>query len=102
MQCVPYMILRQKSGWFKGLTFAAVLANTSLADSLSVELELPMKYSFCGEASIAMLHAEARAYNTFDDPDRVRAFETEEDWNGNLQVVSLPACSVCRICCYVS
>ena len=78
------------------------LANTSLTDSLSVELELPMKYSFCGEASIAMLHAGARAYNTFDDPDRVRAFETEEDWNGNLQVVSLPACSVCRICCYVS
>ncbi len=78
------------------------LANTSLTDSLSVELELPMKYSFCGEASIAMLHAGARAYNTFDDPDRVRAFETEEDWNGNLQIVSLPACSVCRICCYVS
>ena len=78
------------------------LANTSLADSLSVELELPIKYSFCGKASVAMLHAEARAYNTFDDPDRVRAFETEEDWNGNLQVVSLPACSVCRICCYVS
>lgn len=78
------------------------LSNTSLTDSLSVELELPIKYSFCGEASIAMLHAEARAYNTFDDPDRVRAFETEEDWNGNLQIVSLPACSVCRICCYVS
>ena len=78
------------------------LANTSLTDSLSVELELPMKYSFCGEASIAMLHAGAHAYNTFDDPDQVRAFETEEEWNGNLQVVSLPACSVCRICCYVS
>ena len=78
------------------------LSNTSLTDSLSVELELPIKYSFCGKASVAMLHAEARAYNTFDDPDRVRAFETEEDWNGNLQVVSLPACSVCRICCYVS
>ena len=78
------------------------LANTSLTDSLSVELELPMKYSFYGEASIAMLHAGAHAYNTFDDPDQVRAFETEEEWNGNLQVVSLPACSVCRICCYVS
>ena len=78
------------------------LSNTSLTDSLSVELELPIKYSFCGKASVAMLHAEARAYNTFDDPDRVRAFETEEDWNGNLQIVSLPACSVCRICCYVS
>ena len=78
------------------------LANTSLTDSLSVELELPMKYSFCGEASVAMLHAGAHAYNTFDDPDQVRAFETEEEWNGNLQVVSLPACSVCRICCYVS
>ena len=78
------------------------LANTSLTDSLSVELALPMKYSFCGEASVAMLHAGAHAYNTFDDPDQVRAFETEEEWNGNLQVVSLPACSVCRICCYVS
>ena len=79
-----------------GIDFIGVLRIPAL------ELELPIKYSFCGKASVAMLHAEARAYNTFDDPDRVRAFETEEDWNGNLQVVSLPACSVCRICCYVS
>ena len=77
------------------------LANTSLCDTLSVELELPMQYSFAGEASIAMLDGEVHAYNTFEDPDHVRAYETEEEWNGNIQTLTLPVNSVCRINCYV-
>lgn len=77
------------------------LANTSLCDTLSVELELPMQYSFAGEASIAMLDGEVHAYNTFEDPDHVRAYETEEEWSGNIQTLTLPVNSVCRINCYV-
>ena len=77
------------------------LANTSLSDTLSVELELPMQYSFAGEASIAMLDGEVHAYNTFEDPDHVRAYETEEEWSGNIQTLTLPVNSVCRINCYV-
>lgn len=77
------------------------LANTSLSDTLSVELELPMQYSFNGEASIAMLDGEVHAYNTFEDPDHVRAYETEEEWSGNIQTVTLPVNSVCRINCHV-
>lgn len=77
------------------------LANTSLSDTLSVELELPMQYSFVGEASIAMLDGEVHAYNTFEDPDHVRAYETEEEWSGNIQTLTLPVNSVCRINCYV-
>lgn len=77
------------------------LANTSLCDTLSVELELPMQYSFAGEASIAMLDGEVHAYNTFEDPDHVRAYETEEEWNGNIQTLTLPVNSVCRVNCYV-
>ena len=77
------------------------LANTSLSDTLAVELELPMQYSFTGEASIAMLDGEVHAYNTFEDPDHVRAYETEEEWNGNIQTLTLPVNSVCRINCYV-
>ncbi len=78
------------------------LANTSLTDSLCVDLELHMKYSFTGEASVAMLHGDVHDCNTFDDPDRVRAFTSEEEWNGNIQTVTLPACSICRILCHVS
>lgn len=78
------------------------LANTSLTDSLCVELELHMKYSFIGEASVTMLHGDVHDCNTFDDPDRVRAFTSEEEWNGNIQTVTLPACSICRILCHVS
>lgn len=33
--------------------------------------------------------------------DRVRAFASEEEWNGNIQTVTLPACSICRILCHV-
>ena len=77
------------------------LANTSLCDTLSVELELPMQYSFAGEASIAMLDGEVHAYNTFEDPDHVRAHETEEEWSGNIQTLILPVNSVCRVNCYV-
>ena len=77
------------------------LANTSLCDPISVELELPMQYSFAGEASIAMLDGEVHAYNTFEDPDHVRAYETEEEWSGNIQTLTLPVNSVCRINCYV-
>lgn len=77
------------------------LANTSLCDTLSVELELPMQYSFAGEASIAMLDGEVHAYNTFEDPDHVRAYETEEEWSGNIQTLTLPVNSVCRVNCYV-
>lgn len=77
------------------------LANTSLCDTLSVELELPMQYSFAGEASIAMLDGEVHAYNTFEDPDHVRAHETEEEWSGNIQTLTLPVNSVCRVNCYV-
>lgn len=77
------------------------LANISLSDTLSVELELPMQYSFAGEASIAMLDGEVHAYNTFEDPDHVRAYETEEEWSGNIQTLTLPVNSVCRVNCYV-
>ena len=77
------------------------LANTSLCDTLSVELELPMQYSFAGETSIAMLDGEVHAYNTFEDPDHVRAYETEEEWSGNIQTLTLPVNSVCRVNCYV-
>ena len=77
------------------------LVNTSLCDTLSVQLELPMQYSFAGEASIAMLDGEVHAYNTFEDPDHVRAYETEEEWSGNIQTLTLPVNSVCRVNCYV-
>ncbi len=91
--------LTEQNG-YKLLTIT--LANTSLTDALHVELELPWKYSFAGKAAIALLDEDVRAFNTFDDPDHVRAYESEEEWSGNTQTVELPACSVCRINCYVA
>ena len=48
-----------------------------------------------------MLHEEVHACNTFDEPEKVKAHTTQEEWTGTECEVTLPPCSVCRINCYV-
>lgn len=77
------------------------LANTSLTEDSEIELQLPDTYHFDGNVSIALLHEEVHACNTFENPDKVKAVETVENWSNHKQTLHLPACSVCRINCYV-
>jgi alpha-N-arabinofuranosidase len=77
------------------------LANTSLTEDIEVELQLPNGQQFDGDASIALLHAEVHSHNTFAQPENVKAVETTAHWNNQKQTLKLPACSVCRVNCYV-
>ena len=77
------------------------LANTSLADEIRVACRLPEGIRYCGMAEISMLHEEVHACNTFDEPEKVKAHTTQEEWTGTECEVTLPPCSVCRINCYV-
>lgn len=77
------------------------LANTSLKEDTEIEICLPETYHFTGEAAISLLHEEVHAYNTFEQPEKVKAAETTKNWDTNKQTLLLPACSVCRIKCHV-
>lgn len=77
------------------------LANTSLKEDTEIEICLPETYHFTGEAAVSLLHEEVHAYNTFEQTEKVKAAETIKNWDTNRQTLLLPACSVCRIKCYV-
>ncbi len=77
------------------------VANASLADDTEIELCLPETTQFIGEATISLLHDEVHSYNTFGQPEKVKAAERKETWNGNKQIITLPACSICKVHCTV-
>ena len=69
------------------------LANTSLKEDTEIEICLPETYHFTGEAAISLLHEEVHAYNTFEQPEKVKAAETTKNWDTNRHCYSLPAVS---------
>lgn len=79
------------------------LANTSCSEDCEVEIVLPTEYKFRGQSTIMLLHGDAHAHNTFENPNCVTLQRSEQDTDGmNKQTVTLPACSVCKVSCVVS
>lgn len=80
----------------------ATFVNTSLSDDCEVELVLPSELKFHGQSSVMLLHGDAHAHNTFENPECVTVQETRQNSDGlNKQTVTLPPCSVCRIRCQI-
>lgn len=82
----------------------ATLVNASLTEDVQVELRMPPEYVFEGTAEISLLHEEVHTCNTWEEPERVKAKCRKEDWSGQgcTAEISLPACSVCSICCEIA
>lgn len=77
------------------------LSNASLTEEMEIEIRLSGASRFDGEAKVAMLQSDVRAYNTFDDPDRVIPAEHTENWTGQVCTLRLLPCCVCRINCFI-
>ena len=61
----------------------------------------PLNQRFAGKAEIALLAEEVHAHNTFEEPERVKQIQREEEWSGSEAVITLPPCAVVSISCPV-
>jgi len=85
-----------------GKTAVITLSNASLQETYQVAVNLPVNQRFSGKAEISLLTGEVHDHNTFEEPERVKAVEKEEEWSGNRAAVILPPCSVMSISCPVA
>ena len=77
------------------------LSNASLTESCEVYLQLPANQEFIGTAEFSLLTNEVNAYNSFEEPERVKRQIGNEEWYGNRTSVTLPPCSVYSATCKI-
>lgn len=77
------------------------VSNASIDDDAELAVTLPDGTVFDGEAVISVLAGDMHDHNTFEQPDKVKQSVHTDNWNGNAQTVTVPACGIVSINCRI-